>query len=286
MIHFGPAGNCDRFYEEGNKASEQAPAWIAAQGLNAYEYSAGHGVSLGENSARKIGAAAAMSGVSVSIHAPYYINCGSDEEEKRLKSIAYLIQSAKAVHWMGGTRVIFHAGSPGKRCREDAFSDTMQVLIAARSALDEAGLEHIVLCPETMGRPSQLGTLQEVLALCQSDERMIPAIDFGHLHAAGRGALISQNDFEAVIKEMILALGYERCRHFHAHFSKIAYTAKGERQHMTFADEGFGPEFNHLAPLLIQYKLEPTIICESRGTQADDARCMKDIYDSYQMQGV
>ncbi len=280
MIHFGPAGNCDRFYAEGFKMSEQAPAWIAAQGLNAYEYAAGHGVALGEATARKIGAAAAGAGIDVSIHAPYYINCGAQEEEKQLKSIDYLLQASRAVHFMGGTRVIFHPGSPGKRRREDAFADTRKVLLAARVALDEAGFSHIHLCPETMGRPSQLGNLPEVLELCQADERMIPTIDFGHLHAADRGVLTSEDAFDAVLKTMLNALGYERCRRFHAHFSKIAFTAKGERQHMTFADPGFGPEFAHLAPLLVKYQLDPTIICESRGTQADDALIMKQLYES------
>jgi len=280
MIRFGPAGNCDRFYEEGLKSSHQAPAWIAAQGLNAYEYAAGHGVSIGEATARAIGEAAASSGVSVSIHAPYYINCGSPEEEKQLASIDYLLKSARAVDWMGGNRVIFHVGCPGKRRREEAFADCVNTVRAARIALDEAGFDHILLCPETMGRPSQIGTLDEILFLCKEDERMIPTIDFGHLHAAGRGCMTDEAAFEAVVVLMLNELGYDRCRHFHSHFSKIAYTAKGERQHMTFSDTDFGPDFIHLAPILVKYHLEPTIICESRGTQADDALIMKAICSS------
>lgn len=280
LLHLGPAGNCDRFYEEGNKTSAQAPGWIHAQGLNAYEYAAGHGVAIGEASAREIGEKAAEHGISVSIHAPYYINCGNEDPEKQLKCIDYLMQSARAVNWMGGNRVIFHVGSPGKRHREAAFEDCCKVVQAARRALDEAGYSHIHLCPETMGRPSQIGTLEEVLFLCSQDERMIPTIDFGHLHAANRGCMQSEADFEAVILRMIEVLGIERIRHFHSHFSKIAYTAKGERQHVTFADTGYGPDFVHLAPVLLKYGLEPTIICESRGTQADDAMIMQEIYQS------
>ena len=87
--------------------------------------------------------------------------------------------------------------------------------------------------------------------------------------------------FEQTIMQMISSLGLERCRHFHSHFSKIAYTAKGEKMHMTFADAEYGPDFQHLAPSLIKYGLNPTIICESRGTQADDAMIMKEIYSSF-----
>lgn len=278
MIHFGPAGNCERFYSEGNKSSVQAPDWIFSQGLNAYEYAAGHGVSISEASAREIGERAAERGISVSIHAPYYINCGSASPENQLKCTGYLLRSAQAVDWMGGNRVIFHIGSPCKRSREEAFEDACKVILFARRKLDEAGYAHIRLCPETMGRPSQLGTLDEILYLCALDERMIPTIDFGHLHAAGRGCMKSEADFDAVVQRMIDRIGLDRVHNFHSHFSKIAYTAKGERQHVTFADPGYGPDFAHLAPVLLKYKLEPTVICESRGTQADDALLMQKIY--------
>ena len=276
MIKFGPAGNCDRFYAEGYKSSEQAPAWLAAQGLDAFEYAAGHGLGLKEEKARSIGRAAQESGIAVSIHAPYYINCGNPDRTE--SSIQYLLGAAQAVSWMGGSRVIFHPGSPGKLPRQEALRVMTDTILRARDRLDGAGFHDVLLCPETMGRPSQLGTLDEVIAICQSVERTQPAVDFAHLHAAGCGAMKSPADFETVIRRMLETLGPARIRHFHAHFSRIAYTAKGEKCHMTFADTDYGPEFSHLAPALIKYGLEPTIICESRGTQADDAMTMKRIF--------
>lgn len=276
MIKFGPAGNCDRFYAEGCKASEQAPAWIAAQGLDAYEYAAGHGLGLREEKARKIGQAARDHGIAVSIHAPYYINFGNPEKTE--SGIQYLLGAAQAVSWMGGNRVIFHPGSPGKLPRTEALRVMTGAISQARARLDDAGFHDVLLCPETMGRPSQLGTLDEVLAICQTVERTLPTVDFAHLHAAGGGAMKGVADFEAVIGQMLEALGLERIRRFHAHFSRIAYTAKGEKCHMTFADTDYGPEFAHLAPVLVKYGLEPTIICESRGTQADDAMTMKRLF--------
>ena len=276
MIQFGPAGSCDRFYAERYKSSEQAPAWIAAQGLDAYEYAAGHGVTIREATARKIGDAARNAGVAVSIHAPYYINCGNPEKPEN--NIGYLMSAARAVSWMGGRRVIFHPGSPGDQPRDEALRVALDAISQARTRLDDAGLQDIILCPETMGRPSLLGTLEDVLFICRSVERTLPTIDFAHLHAASGGGMKSADDFETIITRSIDALGLERMRHFHAHFSRIAYTAKGEKCHMTFADADYGPEFAHLVPVLIKYGLEPTIICESRGTQADDALIMKRIF--------
>lgn len=274
MIRFGPAGNCERFYQEGFKRSDQAPSWLAAQGLNAYEYSAGHGVTLGEAAARAIGQNAAACGVSVSIHAPYYINCASPDPAAREKSIAYLESAARAVDWMGGSRVVFHVGSPGKLNRDVALELASKTVLAALDRLASAGLSHILLCPETMGRPSQLGTLEETLALCASDKRLLPTLDFGHLHAGGLGALNTSEDFRRILNRMMEVLDSERAHHFHAHFSRIEYTAKGEKRHMCFRDAGYGPDFSHLAPLLLEYQMEPTLICESRGTQADDALVM------------
>ena len=279
MIRFGVAGNCDRFYAEGNKQSVQAPAWLAAQGLSAYEYSSGHGVNVGEETARAIGEAARSAGVAVSIHAPYYINLASEDPEKDARNEGYFLSAARAVRAFGGNRVIYHPGTPGKRRREEAMARAVQRHLQIREALDAAGLAEVRLCPETMGRPSQLGTLEEVLTLCRADERAIPTIDFAHLHAASGGALRGEADFERIVERLLEVLGEARARRFHAHFSRIAYTAKGEKMHMTFSDEGYGPDFAYLAPVLHRYALEPVIICESRGTQADDALCMKRIYE-------
>ena len=278
MIHFGPAGNCQRFYDEGFKGSEQAPAWIAAQGLNAYEYAAGHGVSLGEEKAREIGKQACHANIAVSIHAPYYINCANPDKIE--SNITYLTDAARAVQLMGGNRVVFHPGSPSRLKRENAFQNTLETVAMARKRLDDAGYSNILLCPETMGRPSQLGTLDEIIVLCQAVPGTLPTIDFAHLHAITLGAMDSEEAFENVINRLIKGLGIERIQHFHAHFSRIAFTNKGEKCHMTFADVTYGPDFAFLAPVLKRHALEPTIICESRGTQTDDAKAMKMIYEA------
>lgn len=280
MIKFGPAGNCDRFYEEGHKATVEAPAWIAAQGLNAYEYSAGRGVTLSEKTARAIGEQARLHGVTLSLHAPYYINCASPDPQKREKTLNYLLSAARACDWLGGDRVVFHVGSPTSLDRGEANLLSFGTVSQALEMLDGAGLGHIRLCPETMGRPSQLGTLKETLDLCRTDPRLIPTLDFGHLHTMGLGALNTEDDFRRVLEQLLEALGSDRARYFHAHFSHIEFTAKGEKRHMRFCDQGFGPDFELLAPLLHEYGLEPTIICESSGTQADDALVMRDAWSA------
>lgn len=275
MIRIGPSGNSERFYQEGHTKTEQAPAWLHAMGLNALEYPAGRGVSLLDDTALAIGAAAKKHGVSLSIHAPYFINCGSPEQVRREKSINYILESARAIDLMGGDRVVFHIGSPTKHERTHAMSLATALVMEARKALIDEGFEHIHLCPETMGKASQLGTLDEVLGLCKMDKSFIPTLDFGHIHTIDLGALTDPDDFRRVLDTLIDALGYERARHFHAHFSKIEFTNKGEKRHVKFSDEPFGPDFALLAPIIAEYRLCPTIICESSGSQADDALSMR-----------
>mgnify|MGYP002243882810 CR=1 FL=1 len=150
------------------------PEYTAKMGLNAFEYQCGRGCVWGWISAR-MAALAAERDILFSVHAPYYISMSSLEEDKRLNSIQYLLQSAAVCRALGGRRIIFHSGSCGKQSREAALEKALDTMRRAVAALDEAGFEDMTLCPETMGKVGQLGTLDEVLALCGVDSRITPA---------------------------------------------------------------------------------------------------------------
>ena len=275
---FGPAGNSDSFTKMGYKHSLQVPEYIEKMGLDAFEYQCGRGVNIGFDKAAALGKLAAEKDIALSLHAPYYISMSSVEEEKRIKSVDYILQSARAVNAMGGNRIVVHTGSCGKISREEALSLAIDTMKLAISALDAEGLSNIRVCPETMGKVNQLGTLDEVLALCSLDERLIPCIDFGHLNARDKGILKTYEDFEAIFKAIENSLGISRLREFHSHFSKIEYSQGGEVRHLTFEDNVFGPNFEPVAELIYKNQCSPTIICESAGTQAEDAKAMKDYY--------
>lgn len=280
QICFGPAGNAQSFTDQGHKSTLEAPAWLAEMGLNAYEYQCGRGVRVSTATANKLGEEARKYGVRLSLHAPYYISMSSVEEDKRLASVDYILQSARAVDQMGGDRIVVHTGSCGKLSREDALALAKDTMRLALDALDRASLGHIHICPEVMGKINQLGTLEEVLALCELDARLIPCVDFGHLNARTFGALKGYDEYAAVLDAMEQALGKPRAQKFHAHFSKIEYTSKGgEKRHLTFDDTTYGPDFAPLAQLLAERGATPVMICESAGTQAEDAKAMRELYD-------
>ena len=240
-IRFGTAGTSDSFAAQGYKTSLDIPAYTARMGLNAFEYQCGRGVRLGLDKARQMAADAAARDILFSVHAPYYISMSSLEEDKRLNSVNYLLQSAAVCKALGGQRVIFHSGSCGRQSREAALEKALDTLRRAQAALDEAGFSDITLCPETMGKIGQLGTLDEVLALCRVDRRITPCIDFGHLNARTLGGIASKADYAAILDRMEEALGDARARRFQVHFSRIEYTAGGEKRHWTFAETQFAP---------------------------------------------
>ena len=254
------------------------PEYTAKMGLNAFEYQCGRGVRLGLDKAAKMAALAGPKDILFSVHAPYYISMSSLEEEKRLNSIQYLLQSAAVCKALGGRRIIFHSGSCGKQSREAALEKALDTMRRAVSALDEAGFGDMTLCPETMGKVGQLGTLDEVLTLCGVDSRITPCIDFGHLNARTLGGIQTKADYAAILDRMAEVLGDDRARQFHVHFSRIEYSAGGEKRHWTFADTQFGPEPQPLMELLAERQLTPVVICESAGTQAEDACAMQQMY--------
>lgn len=276
---FGPAGNSESFAAMGYKKTIQVPEYIVRMGLDAYEYQCGRGVRISTEAAQAFGQKAKEAGVTLSLHSPYYISLSGLEEEKRTGSIDYILQSARAADAMGAQRVVVHSGSCAKLSRTDALELAKDTLRRALQAMDEEGLGHIHLCPETMGKLNQLGDLQEVLELCQLDERLIPCIDFGHLNARTFGTLNDPQAVRAVFEQMEDKLGISRLRQFHSHFSKIEYTLKGgEKCHLTFADTEYGPSFEPVAEMIVRKGCSPTIICESAGTQAEDAAAMKRMY--------
>ena len=279
---FGPAGTDTEFSARGYKGTLDVPEYLSSIGLTAYEYQCGRGVNIGLDKAEQLGKLAAGKGITLSLHAPYYISMSGVEKEKRLHSVDYILSSAEAVNAMGGDRIVVHTGSCGKISREEALALALDTMRLALDALDEHGLGNVHICPETMGKINQLGTLDEVMELCKLDERLIPCIDFGHLNARTGGELVrDKSGYEKILDTIGNELGDHRMKHFHAHFSKIEYTEGGEKCHLTFDDTVYGPFFEPLMELVAKRGCEPTFICESAGTQARDARAMMDCFNGF-----
>ena len=276
---FGPGGNSNSFHEQGNKSTLQAPGWVKRFGLDAYEYEAGRGVNGSEDMFLALGAKAHEHGIKMSIHAPYFISLSSLEEEKRLGSAKYIIDSAKAAALMLADTIVIHAGSCAKLERSLAVEYAKGALTHAIGELDKLGLYGVKLGIETMGKVNQLGTLDEVLELCTLDETVVPVVDFGHMHAREQGGVfMTVDDYKRVFDEIAKRKNPEAAQNLHCHFSKIEHTKGGEKRHLTFDDTIYGPDFEPLMKAISDLGVTPTIICESDGSQAEDALAMKTEY--------
>ena len=279
---FGPAGNSDSF-SNAHKSSQAAPKWIRDFGLDCYEYQCGKGVHIGEDAAVKLGKAALDAGIRMSLHAPYFINLANPDPDSLKKTIGYITSACLVADRMGAGRVVIHSGALMKRSRQEALKIAKKSLKEVISACDDTNFSHIALCPETMGKINQLGDLDEVLELCTLDERLIPCIDFGHLYARTLGALDGPEACLKMLDRVEEVLGAQRASTFHSHFSHIQFTPNGgEKCHRTFDnDDGFGPNWAPLASEVARRGWSPAFICESAGTQAEDALTMKQIYLDY-----
>ena len=275
---FGPGGNSQAFYNAGYKSTLDAPRWISEVGLDAYEYEAGNGLAASFATLEEIGSRAREFGVKITYHTPYFISLSGVVEETRLKSIGYIKQSIDAASALGAKTIVVHTGSAAKISRDEAMRLAADTLVKTVSSVDTRGVK---IGLETMGKINQLGTLEEVLELCRIDSALVPVIDFGHMNARSLGGVFaSADDYLRVFDKIDRALGYDIANNLHCHFSKIEWTASGEKKHLTFEDNTYGPDFEPLCEAIARAKLSPTVICESAGTQSDDALAMKKYYTS------
>ena len=274
---FGPSGNSELFFEKGLKHTYQEPAFLASLGLGAFEYPAGNGITGGEAAFRRIGEEARLYGIALSFHTPYFISLSGVDPEKRLKSLVYIKDSLRCAEWMGADLIVIHAGSAGKIPREEALRLAGDTLL---KALEDNPDSDIRFGVETMGKQNQLGTLDEVLELCSLDERLYPVVDFGHLNARDCGGVFkTEDDYRRVFDRIATVLSPEKAMTLHCHFSKIEYTDKGEKRHLTFEDTVYGPDPEPLMQCIARDGLCPRILCESAGTQALDALAMQTLYE-------
>lgn len=280
-LRIGPSGNSSAFYAEGHKHTYEAAQWLHALGLNAYEYSFGRGVHIGDAGADKIKEEFDKYGIEISAHAPYFTNFSNPDEEMIEKSFGYILDSLTAVRKMGGVRVVFHPASCGKADRAEAVAlaerNIVRLTERVHAAFDATWSDYI-LCPETMGKMRQIGRVEEIVRFCKADAHLYPCYDFGHINSYSQGGLKTQDDYRRIIDYTAAQLGDEKTRNMHIHFSKIRYGVSGEIKHLTFADTVFGPEYEPLAKVIDEYKLTPFIVCESDGTMSDDALIMKNFH--------
>jgi len=274
---FGPAGVPPSFRAM-KAALTDVLRLLREEGLDAFEYQAvrwGAKPQVRREEAEKLGSMAKENDVLLSLHGSYFINlCGGKETVDASKD--RLIACATASQWMGSKIVVFHPGFYGRKSPREVFKECLEALKDVVERLRALGISDVKLGPETMGKPTQFGSLEEVLALCEQVEQTQPVIDWAHLHARDHGRFKTVDDFRVVVEEIERRLGTEAVKNMHCHFTKVEFTDKGEKCHHTMDEAGYGPEFEMLAKVIADFKLNPVIISESPVLDVDAIK-MRDI---------
>ena len=246
-------------------------------GLDAMELEFVHGVKMSEAAARECGEAAARERVSLSAHAPYYVNLVSEEAAKRSAGFKHVAETCKALHYAGGGRAVFHAGFFQGRDAGKVFEE-MREVFSQLTEFVEKETPSVVLAPEVTGKPSAFGSLDELLRLAKEFglKRVNPCIDFGHLHARSNGGLKAKQDFQKVFEKVKGELGERGLQALHIHFTGIAFTEKGERNHLPIASNSPSPKF--FAECLREFECGGTVISESPLIE-EDALALKKLFE-------
>lgn len=261
---FGPAGVPLSF--RAMKANlADVPRLLTDEGLDAFEYQAvrwGTKPQIRREKAEELGLKVDEHSVWLSLHGSYFINfCGKIEIIEASKN--RLIACATAAEWMKAHVVVFHPGFYGKKHPKEAFKDCLEAIKEVVGTMKTLGIRNVKLGPETMGKISQFGSLDEILSLCEQVEQTQPVIDWAHLHARCKGCFKKVEDFRKVVEEIEERLGTDAVKDMHCHFTKVEFTDKGERRHHTMDKAGYGPDFTMFAKVIAEFKLRPVIISES-----------------------
>ncbi len=252
VIRVGPSGSTTTA-----NGTLDAVRQVGGLGMTALEVNYVRGARASEGTTRAIGEAADMLGVALSAHAPYYVSLNSKEEATRLHSVEHVVETARRCMWLGAPMFAVHGGSYSGLPPDGATDGVVARLLDVGRRMDEEGVSGVRVGLETTGRASAWGTMEEIEAVCDELEFVLPVVDFSHLHARSGGGLRRRKDFREVVD---WAVGLSD-RLLYCHFQSIEFTAKGEVRHLPV--NAWSPDFRLLAPVLLDLTCDVHLICES-----------------------
>lgn len=260
-LKFGPAGKPIDFKGDMVKV----PEYLHRIGLDALEYEAVRGVRISETKARLLGEEARKYGIVLSLHAPYYINLASSEQKTVENSIKRIVDAVQAAYWMGAYVVVFHVGYyKGNESTRAALEKAINALERVVEEIKARGIKGVWLGPETTGKRTQIGSIEEVIEICSRIDMCRPVVDWAHIHARALGMHINKVEEVIEIIELIEKnLGTNVLDPLHMHYSKIEYGSGGEKEHHRLDEKEYGPDFKIVCRGLKEIGIKGVIISES-----------------------
>lgn len=268
---FGPAGMPQGFKVLKQPVIEM-PKYLRAENLDSFEYEMvrwGPKPQIKQETAEELGRRAVEHDIWLTAHGSYFINLTSANKENREASKKRLLACVQGASWMGAHIVVFHPGSYSGRPPKQVFETCAKAMEDVVENMRSMNITKVHLAPEIMGKPSQFGSLEEVLALCERVDLTEPNVDWAHLHARERGRFQKIDDMGKVMDQIETKLGTEALQNLHCHYSHIEFTDKGERRHHNVDQKEYGPDFRFLAELIVERDLKPVVACETPNLDVD-----------------
>lgn len=246
-------------------------------GLGGLEVEFVRGVNMPPSTQEEVRKLISENGMTLSAHGPFYINLNAQEEDKVEASIKRILETARVAKNFGGYSITFHAAFYLKQDKQEVYKTVRNKFSEIISTLNSEN-NNIWIRPETTGKETQWGDLDEVIKISNEFEQVLPCIDFSHLHARYAGSEYNTyDDFARVFERIGSEIGTYALENFHAHIAGIEYGAKGEKQHLMLEESDMN--YKDLMKAFKDFNIKGLIICESP-IMEDDAVLLKEYYDS------
>ncbi len=233
-----------------------------------------HGVRISDDNKTIVREKSKENDFIITAHAPFYINLNSPEPEKIEASIQRIIETVNVASKTEAYSITFHAAFYMGKDKDFVYS---QVKNAMNRVVESTQNSPVWIRPETTGKATQWGDLEEIIKLSKEFERVLPCVDFSHLHARTAGGYNTYDDFCKIFDDIGTQIGQYALDNFHAHLAGIEYTQKGERKHLNLEESDMN--YKDLLKAMKKFDIKGALVCESPNIE-DDALLLKQYYMS------
>ncbi len=257
-----------------NKGYKKGLNIIKEMNLDGLEVEFVHGVRMNESNQNLLKSFAMENNLKVTCHGPYYINLNSNEEEKVEASIQRILETARMGKNIGAYSITFHAAFYMSKNPDDVYKTVYKSMEKICTELEKEN-NNIWIRPETTGKGTQWGTLEEIVKISKEFQNVLPCIDFAHVHARNNGTFNTYDEFSKMIEYTANELGCEVLNNMHMHLAGIEYGAKGEKNHLIL--ENSDMNYKDLLKVFKEFNIKGVLVCESPNIE-EDTKLLKDYY--------
>lgn len=257
------------------KGYSQAFETLKDLNLDGLEAEFVHGVRINTDSINTINKSV-DNGFTVTCHGPYYINLNAKEAEKVEASVKRILDTARTGKLLNAYSITYHAAfymGNDKNVVFDRVAKQTEIIMETLKAEEN----NIWIRPETTGKSTQWGDLEEIVKLSKLFDNVLPCVDFAHLHARSGGEYNTYDEFCKIFEFIGNELGDIALNNFHAHIAGIEYSTKGEKRHLILKESDMN--YKDLLKAFKEFKVKGVIVCESPNIE-DDAKLLKEYYNS------